>query len=61
MRKFDQNIENIFLIISAILHLGNIVIKDNQVIDSFSLKCASKMLSIEYADLKRCFLQIQRN
>ena len=57
MNFTEVDIENIFLIISAILHLGNIVIKDNQVIDSFSLKCASKMLSIEYADLKRCFLQ----
>ena len=57
MNFTETDIENIFSIISAILHLGNIVIKDNQVIDSFSLKCASKMLSIEYNDLKKCFLQ----
>jgi len=57
MNFTETDIENIFSIISAILHLGNIVIKDNQIIDNFSLKCVSEILSIEYVDLKRCFLQ----
>ena len=57
MNFSQNNIENIFSIVSAILHLGNIVIKNNTIQDENILKNVSDLLLIEYHDLKKSLIQ----
>ena len=57
MNFSQNNIENIFSIVSAILHLGNVVVKNNTIQDENILKYISDLLLIEYNDLKKSLIQ----
>ena len=61
MNFTDIDIENIFNIVSAILHMGNVIVKDNKIIDELPLKNVSHLLSIPYNELKRSCLEKEIN
>ena len=61
MNFSDSDIKNIFNIVSAILHMGNVKVKDNEIIDEIPLKNVSHLLSIPFNELKRSCLEKEIN
>ncbi len=61
MNFTNNDIKSIFNIVSAILHMGNVRVKDNKIIDEIPLKNVSALLSIPFNELKKSCLEKEIN